>query len=121
MSTTRRRLAPEVRSRRAAKRRRARNRRGMSKEDKVIANGYREAIAKDPCFYCGERRKDEMHTDHFISLARGGTSHWYNLVRSCAACNYAKNTKCGLCYMGIPCRNGCRPLPGYVGVCYAIP
>lgn len=108
-TSTRTRIAtPEQRKRAQDRKRRARNRKGMTKEDKKIANAYRLAIAKDPCFYCGEIDVI-MHVDHFYALARGGTSHWYNLVRACSVCNYAKRTKCGLCFQGQKCRRYCRP------------
>ena len=42
----------------------------------------------DGCAYCGTH--GDMHMDHFIPLAHGGTHALGNLVPACAACNYSK-------------------------------
>ncbi|MEU8213993.1 HNH endonuclease [Micromonospora sp. NPDC049044] len=64
----------------------------MDEQDKLLSAEYRKAIKNDPCYYCGER-KDEMHMDHYMPLAKGGTDHWWNLVRACANCNLSKGDK----------------------------
>ncbi|MFD3740484.1 HNH endonuclease [Streptomyces sp. NPDC058629] len=83
---------------RAAKsRRRMRLGQQISREDARISTDYRRAIANDPCFYCGQ---SETHcVDHFFPLARGGTDHWWNLVRACVSCNASKHAKCGTRFM----------------------
>jgi HNH endonuclease len=86
-----RRKNPEL-YRAAASRRRGNSSAGMSKLDKQISAEYRKAIASDPCFYCG---KQGEHDEHYISVVNGGTDHWWNLVRSCANCNYRKATMNG--------------------------
>jgi 5-methylcytosine-specific restriction endonuclease McrA len=40
------------------------------------------------CAYCGTH--GDMHMDHFIPLARGGTHALGNLVPACPSCNYSK-------------------------------
>lgn len=73
-------------------RRRTRLADGMSAVDIRMSADYRRRIADDPCYYCGTRA-DEMQDDHLIPLARGGTDHWFNLVRACRACNASKRDK----------------------------
>ncbi|WP_369604708.1 HNH endonuclease [Nocardia nova] len=72
--------------------RRQRISRQMTNEDRRESIEWRKTIKNDPCFYCGEFA-DQMHDDHMTPLARGGTDHWWNLVRSCATCNLRKNAK----------------------------
>lgn len=64
----------------------------MSSEDRVLSTAYRKAIRNDPCFYCGAPGKQD---DHWMPLAKGGTDHWWNLVRACAPCNNSKHARCG--------------------------
>ena len=64
----------------------------MTREDRELSADYRIAIAHDRCFYCGASGE---HDDHYISLANGGTDHWWNLVRACAPCNLRKGPKNG--------------------------
>lgn len=66
----------------------------LSKEDRSISAEYRKAIKSDPCYYCGYAF-EIMHDDHFFPLAKGGTDHWWNLVRSCSNCNLTKSNRCG--------------------------
>lgn len=83
---------------RAAKsRRRMRLDQQMTREDARISTDYRRAIVSDPCFYCGAAESDCV--DHFFPLARGGTDHWWNLVRACTSCNSSKHAKCGTRFM----------------------
>ena len=70
----------------------------LSLEDQRISIAYRKAIANDPCFYCG-KRTSKMHTDHFFPLKKGGTNHWWNLVRSCQSCNDHKAAHCGTWFL----------------------
>jgi 5-methylcytosine-specific restriction endonuclease McrA len=66
----------------------------MSQDDKALSIAYRKLIKNDVCFYCGQA-KELMDDDHWIPLSRGGTDHWWNLVRACSKCNNRKNNKCG--------------------------
>lgn len=70
----------------------SRSRHAMSELDHSISLEYRKAIANDACFYCGQRA-EQMHDDHMNPLSRGGTDHWWNLVRACAPCNLRKGAK----------------------------
>ena len=73
-------------------RRRIKSQINMDKLDRALSVDYRLAIAKDPCFYCGAPGEED---EHYIPIARGGTDHWWNLVRSCAHCNDIKHTMTG--------------------------
>jgi len=64
----------------------------LSPEDRQISHAYRQAIRHDPCFYCGGPAD---HTDHYFPLVKGGTDHWWNLVRACEHCNCSKQAVCG--------------------------
>lgn len=65
---------------------------GMSDQDKKDSVAWRRIIRDDPCLYCGEL-SEEMHDDHYLALSRGGTDHWFNIIRSCRKCNLRKNAK----------------------------
>lgn len=73
-------------------RRRQRVDANMDALDRALSADYRRAIANDPCFYCG---REAVSVDHFFPLAKGGTDHWWNLVRACEACNKSKWARCG--------------------------
>lgn len=62
-------------------------------EDRIISIAYKQAIKNDPCFYCGQRT-EAMHDDHRFPLSKGGTDHWWNIVRACSVCNLAKGARC---------------------------
>lgn len=64
----------------------------LSKEDRDIAVEYRKAIESDPCTYCGGLGEN---TDHIFPVAKGGSDHWWNLVRACERCNKRKAAHCG--------------------------
>jgi DNA-directed RNA polymerase subunit RPC12/RpoP len=65
--------------------------------DRLLSTEYRKAIAGDACYYCGS--PDTQCVDHFFPLAKGGTDHFFNLVRACRADNLSKGTMCGTKYM----------------------
>lgn len=65
---------------------------GMDAFDKQVTLGYRTAIQQDPCLYCDARGE---HVDHYFPVAKGGTDHWWNLVRACGPCNRRKHARCG--------------------------
>lgn len=65
---------------------------GMSKLDRRKATSYRKTIRSNSCFYCNGFT-DQMHDDHYFPIARGGTDHWFNLVRACSVCNQKKNSR----------------------------
>lgn len=73
-------------------RRRQRVEVNMDALDRALSADYRRAIADDPCFYC---RTEATSVDHFFPIAKGGTDHWWNLVRACEACNKSKWARCG--------------------------
>jgi hypothetical protein len=73
---------------------RRRYRQKLSKQDAMITAEYRLAIAKDPCWYCNDIGAI-MHDDHYFPLGKGGTDHWFNLVRACDTCNFSKGSRCG--------------------------
>lgn len=77
-------------------RRRQRVEADMDALDKALSADYRRAIADDPCSYCGERSDS---VDHFFPLAKGGTDHWWNLVRACETCNKSKSARCGTWFL----------------------
>jgi hypothetical protein len=78
-------------------RRRVRVDAGMTMEDRRQSVARRKAIKADPCFYCDS--PVTHHVDHFYPLAKGGTDHWWCLVRSCERCNLTKMTRCGTAFM----------------------
>ena len=69
----------------------------MDDIDRLLSVLYRIAIRDDPCHYCGSPVTD--HVDHFFPLAKGGTDHWWNLVRACARDNLRKQAMCGTKYL----------------------
>ena len=73
-----------------ASRRRVKLKVNMDKLDRALSADYRKAIANDPCFYCGGPGEED---DHYVSLANGGTDHWWNLVRACFKCNRGPSGK----------------------------
>lgn len=80
----------------AIHRRRQRRDHGMTAVDRLLSNAYRRPIRRDPCFYCGGPGQED---DHYFPLAKGGTDHWYNLVRACLPCNRSKRTVCGTAFL----------------------
>lgn len=87
---------PEARQAAHARRRR-RVAADMDNLDRLLSALYRRAISRDPCFYCGS--PVTAHTDHFFPLAKGGTDHWFNLVRACQRCNLRKQVLCGTAFL----------------------
>ena len=78
-------------------RRRTRVKAEMSAADRRMSVARRIEIKYDPCFYCGCAETSD--TDHFFPLAKGGTDHWWNLVRACDSCNSRKNATCGTAFL----------------------
>ncbi|HMG63094.1 MAG TPA: HNH endonuclease [Streptosporangiaceae bacterium] len=70
---------------------------GMDAFDRELSVARRLAVLRDPCFYCGS--PDAAHVDHYFPLAKGGSDHWWNLVRACQPCNNAKYAMCGTRYL----------------------
>jgi hypothetical protein len=87
---------PEARQAATARRRR-RVRVDMDATDRLLSTLYRCAIKNDPCYYCGSPVTD--HVDHFFPLVKGGTDHFWNLVRACQRDNLSKHTQCGTAYL----------------------
>jgi 5-methylcytosine-specific restriction endonuclease McrA len=65
---------------------------GMSKLDRKKSTLHRKRIKDNPCFYC-KGFTTQMHDDHYYPLAKGGTDHWFNIVRACSTCNQKKNAR----------------------------
>jgi len=54
---------------------------------------WQRKIAHGVCHYCGGRfTPKELTMDHFVPLARGGTSSKGNLVPCCKECNTRKRS-----------------------------
>jgi 5-methylcytosine-specific restriction endonuclease McrA len=66
--------------------------RGMSRLDRKKSTLHRKIIKNKACFYCKSYTK-QMHDDHYYPLAKGGTDHWFNIVRACQVCNQKKNAR----------------------------
>lgn len=77
--------------------------------DRLLSRLYRLAIRNDPCFYCGSAETHEV--DHFFPLSKGGTDHWWNLVRSCRPCNRGPSGKQKTCGTAFMLRRGVWNLP----------
>jgi len=78
--------------------RRRRIKADMDATDRLLSALYREAIKGDPCFYCGSA--ETQCVDHFFPLVKGGTDHFFNLVRACTRCNLRKSgTMCGTAFL----------------------
>jgi hypothetical protein len=69
----------------------------MDDFDRELSVAYRLCIRRDPCFYCGS--PVTAHVDHFFPLAKGGTDHFWNLVRACQRCNNVKYAQCGTAFI----------------------
>ena len=69
----------------------------MDDLDRLLSALYRQAIERDPCYYCNSPITD--HVDHFFPLSKGGTDHFWNLVRACQRCNNAKYAQCGTAFI----------------------
>lgn len=67
----------------------------MSKQDLAESIEWRKLIALDPCFYCRVADAEVYEFDHYVSVANGGTDHWWNLVRACQPCNRRKSAMNG--------------------------
>ena len=52
---------------------------------------------KHKCYYCGTKiihtERNSYHIDHYVPVAKGGTSEISNLVISCPTCNMSKGAK----------------------------
>lgn len=66
--------------------------RALSREDRAVARAYRQAIANDPCRYCGAPGEE---VEHFFPISKGGCAAWFNLDRACRRCNRSKAVRCG--------------------------
>src|SRR4051812_48827073 len=65
---------------------------GMSKLDRQKSTLHRKRIKNNACYYC-DKVTEQMHDDHYYPLAKGGTDHWFNIVRACSTCNQKKNSR----------------------------
>ncbi len=55
------------------------------KAEAIAAHGAR-------CTYCGQET-DDLHLDHVVAIALGGSNHRANLVPACGRCNMLKGSK----------------------------
>ena len=65
---------------------------------KSISNGLRYRVLRRfgfRCRYCGVGASDghELHIDHVVPVAKGGTNDFDNLVAACFRCNSGKGVK----------------------------
>ena len=88
-------------------RRRQRREVGMDEVDRLLSTEYRRAIRHDPCFYCGKPEAREV--DHFFPLSKGGTDHFFNLVRCCWRCNRGRDGKHDMCGTAFMLQRGFLP------------
>jgi len=80
-----------VNSLKQSAKRRARKLKAPS-DDWTHAQIHSEANGR--CLYCGIKvTLNEMHADHFIPLAKGGSNLRENIVCSCASCNLKKSDR----------------------------
>lgn len=76
-------------------RRRGRKRFGlthMTDQERQDSIEWRKIITDRPCAYCGQR-PNTMNDDHIKPISRGGTDHWFNIVRACGVCNSSKSAR----------------------------
>ena len=52
------------------------------------------------CAYCGKDCVREYHIDHKLPLSRGGGNNINNLALSCPTCNWKKNNKTDIEFVG---------------------
>lgn len=59
---------------------------------RVSAADIRRIVAEQDgkCFWCEAVLGDRYHADHYIPVARGGTSDPDNIVASCPTCNFRR-------------------------------
>jgi len=71
----------------------------------------RAVFARDgwACQYCGSR--SNLTVDHVIPRSKGGSSHWDNIVSSCAPCNRRKGDRLPAQANMIPRRTPSTPHP----------
>ena len=62
----------------------------------VISNEHLNLLHKwqdHCCFYCHRNLEGAETIEHVVPLSRNGTNHPFNVVLSCASCNYSKGGK----------------------------
>lgn len=52
------------------------------------------------CAYCGKDCTEEYHIDHKLPISRGGGNNIENLALSCPMCNWKKNNKTDIEFIG---------------------
>lgn len=69
-------------------------RRAIEKEGSTTAElrEWEEAAKKD-CYWCGKKKLNKYHVDHYYPLSKGGKHHVDNLVIACPSCNLRKSAK----------------------------
>lgn len=70
----------------------------LPKDERAVSTEHRKKIKDDRCYYC-EQHTETMHYDHVLPLSRGGTDHYWNIVRACSVCNLRKGSKTDLEYL----------------------
>lgn len=59
-----------------------------------------KAKYENKCAYCGKDCAREYHIDHKLPLSRGGGNDINNLALSCPTCNWKKNNKTDIEFIG---------------------
>ena len=59
-----------------------------------------KAKYENKCAYCGKDCVREYHIDHKLPLSRGGGNNINNLALSCPTCNWKKNNKTDIEFVG---------------------
>jgi 5-methylcytosine-specific restriction endonuclease McrA len=84
-------LSPAERKRKNKRSYKRRKRAKGSHTDEEVRLQY--CLQDGLCYWCMKEVGDDFHRDHYIPIARGGTSHAYNIVISCPHCNLSRGSK----------------------------
>lgn len=52
-----------------------------------VSQDYKDQLRKDPCPYCGKRKK-LTSWEHVTPKSKKGKNGWQNIVRACMDCNH---------------------------------
>ena len=76
----------------------------MTPEDRRLSALFRKISMRWPCFYCGAPAPADgpYELEHYFPISKFGTDHFWNLLRSCFACNRGpggKHQMCGTAFL----------------------